>query len=158
LSTDHATKARATDPTPETRRPRYLLEQVRGFAIPGERNDMTHAIRPSDRYNNTAYEGRQLYVIGDPGSTVVKIGVALRPEARLRALRVDQTLRPAYVDAAKLTLLHHELGDRRLEAELHYRFASRRVVGEWFDLGVLAIPLVKSAIRDLRYSTLRNGQ
>lgn len=99
--------------------------------------------------------GRLLYVIGVPGCPIVKIGISDCPSARVRALRLvsDVTLAPASVDRAALVVLHQQSGGRALERALHRRFASRHVVGEWFDLGVLAVPLVRSAARDWQVGT-----
>lgn len=95
---------------------------------------------------------RSLYVVGVPDCPIVKIGIADCPSARVRAFRLvsDLTVLPAAMEIhrADLVVLHQEPGGRRLERALHRRFASRRVAGEWFDLGVVAVPLVRSAARE----------
>lgn len=95
---------------------------------------------------------RSLYVIGAPGRSLVKIGIADCPTLRLASLQkaYDPTLMPHDVDRAALRVLHQEPGGRDLELGLHRCFAARRLSGEWFDLGPLAVSLVRSAARDLR--------
>lgn len=74
----------------------------------------------------------------------VKIGVAKSVRRRLAALQT--------ASAAKLTLLGVLPGGRLLEQNLHARYASKRVQGEWFaltqeDLGDLGMsPRVKRVV------------
>lgn len=92
----------------------------------------------------------QLYVFGEPRQGIVKIGVSGHPAGRLKLLKggSDRTLCPEGIDRSKLVLLHQQPGGRRLELRLHRQFASRRVIGEWFDLGPVAASLVRSAAAD----------
>lgn len=92
-----------------------------------------------------------LYVIGEPGASIVKIGISERPSERLRSLRNprDRTICPPGVNRRKLTMLYKRLGGRPLERALHTKFWRRRVVGEWFDLGPVAASLIRSTAHDL---------
>lgn len=104
---------------------------------------------PTKRYRET--RTRSLYVIGAPSSPLVKIGVSDCPRLRLRDLRqaTDTTLAPSALNRGALILLHQEPGGRAQELALHRYFAHRRVIGEWFDLGPVAVPLIKSVLREL---------
>jgi len=92
-----------------------------------------------------------LYVIGEPGSPIVKIGIAEQPSKRLQDLRNPRnlTICPPGVNRRKLTVLYKRLGGRPLERALHTKFWSRRVLGEWFDLGPVAASLIRSTAHDL---------
>lgn len=83
-----------------------------------------------------------LYVIGD-GSSVVKIGRAADPVARLSTLQTSSP-RPL-----SLLRVFPEAGS--MERQVHVRFESLRVHREWFDFGdddpVVA---VSDAIADIR--------
>lgn len=68
-----------------------------------------------------------VYVIGTPGSSVVKIGVTNSLERRIRQI---QTMSPV-----PLQLLWSCVGSIALEAALHREFADLRTHGEWFDFG-----------------------
>ncbi len=91
-----------------------------------------------------------LYVIGERRQGVVKIGLSAHPAGRLKNLQsgTDRTLCPKGINRSQLVLLHQQPGSRRLELALHRRFGSRRIVGEWFDLGPVAASLVRSAAAD----------
>ncbi|NXY98791.1 GIY-YIG nuclease family protein [Streptomyces sp. BR123] len=86
--------------------------------------------------------GRRTYLIGAGGSPLVKIGVAVDPVKRLTAL---QTGSPA-----RLMILWVHPSD--VERDLHNRFASCRVHGEWFDLSALGDPIdvVANAVAELQ--------
>jgi hypothetical protein len=77
-----------------------------------------------------------VYVAGAE-SGPVKIGFSTNVEKRIAELRYpgDTTQAPAEVDRSALKLLFFAEGDRDVERFLHYEFRSRRVLGEWFDLG-----------------------
>lgn len=68
-----------------------------------------------------------VYLIGSPDSPLVKIGWSDNPERRLRDLQAGSPV--------PLQLLAVFDGGHVIEAELHCRFADRRMHGEWFDLG-----------------------
>lgn len=91
-----------------------------------------------------------LYVIGEPEQGIVKIGLSGHPAGRLKGLRtgVDRTLCPNGINRSRLVVLYQQPGSRRLELALHRRFGSRRVIGEWFNLGPVAASLVRSAPAD----------
>ncbi|MFJ8028453.1 GIY-YIG nuclease family protein [Streptomyces sp. NPDC096311] len=69
----------------------------------------------------------RVYLIGSPGSPLVKIGWTDNPERRLRHLQTGSPV--------PLELLALFEGGHIAEAELHRRFADKRRHGEWFDLG-----------------------
>lgn len=93
---------------------------------------------------------QMLYVFGPRDAGLVKIGISGCPSKRLEDLQRghDQTLCPPGIRRPTLVLLHQQPGGRRLELRLHRRFAHRRVHGEWFDLGPLAVSLIRSACRE----------
>lgn len=66
-----------------------------------------------------------VYVIGVPGASVVKIGVARDVESRLRGIQNG--------NPAKLEVLWRTPGSYDLEGELHKKFRRFRKQGEWFD-------------------------
>lgn len=68
-----------------------------------------------------------VYVIGTPLSPLVKIGRSVHPERRLRELQGNSVL--------PLQLLWSTPGGNQMERGLHQHFASKRGVGEWFNLG-----------------------
>ena len=70
----------------------------------------------------------------------MKIGVATDCASRLSALQVGCPL--------PLALLWSQaaLNALAVEEALHERFAAQRVQGEWFDLGVDPVPIVKDAL------------
>ncbi|MFF8610892.1 GIY-YIG nuclease family protein [Streptomyces sp. NPDC015346] len=74
-----------------------------------------------------------VYVIGEQGSRIVKIGTTKDLSLRLTAL---QTGNPN-----PLVLLWSHQGGRDLEGHLHATFAPHRVRGEWFDLNPLGEPV-----------------
>lgn len=69
----------------------------------------------------------RVYLIGSPDSPLVKIGWSDNPKRRLRNLQSGSPV--------PLRLLAVYEGGHYVEAELHRRFADKRVHGEWFDLG-----------------------
>lgn len=68
-----------------------------------------------------------VYVIGQHGSSVVKIGTTSSLQSRLKSLQSGYPLR--------LELLWHTSGGWGLEQFLHKCFAEKRLEGEWFDFG-----------------------
>jgi hypothetical protein len=68
-----------------------------------------------------------VYVIGSPGTSMVKIGRTTNIANRLAAI---QRMSPAH-----LAILWTHTGGCELETNLHRHFASRRSHGEWFDFG-----------------------
>lgn len=94
---------------------------------------------------------RSLYVAGVPGNPVVKIGISDCPTRRIIRMRVatDGTIVPPVVDRSLIEVLYQQPGGRPLERALHRHFASRRVAGEWFDLGPLAVHMIKDLIREI---------
>uniref|UniRef100_UPI003F49232F GIY-YIG nuclease family protein n=1 Tax=Streptomyces sp. CA-141956 TaxID=3240051 RepID=UPI003F49232F len=69
------------------------------------------------------------YVIGEAGSSAVKIGMSNTPERRLREIQAHSPVR--------VTILWTHPGGHPLEQALHSHFAAYRMHGEWFDFGTL---------------------
>lgn len=91
-----------------------------------------------------------IYVIGTPGSTVVKIGyTAGKPADRLSALQIG--------NPQPLAALWNCEGDKVLENHLHATFHEYRIRGEWFDLEPLGDPVdaVRTAVNAAPATLLR---
>lgn len=71
--------------------------------------------------------GQLVYVLGSPGSSLVKIG---RSDDVGRRVKAIQNMSPL-----PLTVLWSTPGGAELEARLHRVFADHRKHGEWFDFG-----------------------
>lgn len=82
-----------------------------------------------------------IYVIGERRTGEVKIGTAVDPVARLAQL---QNAHPR-----RLVLQLALPGNEREEKHLHRAFASKRLLGEWFDFGdedaVIAVATASAA-------------
>lgn len=94
----------------------------------------------------TRRDPNRVYLIGDPKTMKVKIGIASDPKRRLSQI---QTGNPE-----KLVILAVFHGNARTERELHKRFAARRKSGEWFDFtGMDPVQAVTAAgvTRDANY-------
>jgi hypothetical protein len=89
-------------------------EGIEAFAVPQESPDVGN---PS----------QVVYVIGQPGQPVAKIGTTSNLRARLRVLQTGSPVR--------LQVLWSCPGGRRLEAWLHEIYKHWRLEGEWFDFG-----------------------
>lgn len=90
------------------------------------------------------HDGPVVYVIGEPGSQVVKIGTTVNLGARLKGI---QTASPGRVD-----VLWFAPGSWELEEALHSRFRAIRQRGEWFHFGELEgdpVELVSAAASEL---------
>ncbi|MGW0285571.1 GIY-YIG nuclease family protein [Streptomyces sp. NPDC004596] len=72
-------------------------------------------------------EAAEVYVIGTPGNSLVKIGTSTNLGQRLKSLQSGYPLR--------LEILWHRRGGWNLEQYLHEQFADLRQEGEWFDFG-----------------------
>ncbi|WP_052120442.1 GIY-YIG nuclease family protein [Amycolatopsis sp. MJM2582] len=84
-----------------------------------------------------------VYVIGQVGSNVVKIGYSIDVSSRLKSL---QTSNPNPLEVRWYTP-----GDRRLEDALHLRFVKYRTNGEWFDFGHLdPVVEVRAAVSEFQ--------
>ncbi|MFI7121950.1 GIY-YIG nuclease family protein [Amycolatopsis sp. NPDC049868] len=91
-----------------------------------------------------------VYVIGQAGSNVVKIGYSIAVTSRLKNL---QTSNPHPLEVRWDTP-----GDRRLEDALHLRFAKYRTTGEWFDFGhVDPVKVVPAAVAEIQRRTAGNA-
>lgn len=82
-----------------------------------------------------AWPKQSVYFITD--GFMVKIGVAKRPECRLREMQVGH--------ASQLRLLATTEGGVPLERRYHQRFAAHRIRGEWFRL----CPEIKAEVERL---------
>lgn len=66
-----------------------------------------------------------VYLMLNCRNKYTKIGVSMYPEHREKTLQSEEP---------EVALLATIRGGKRLEAELHDRFAAKRLRGEWFDL------------------------
>lgn len=83
---------------------------------------------------------KYIYIAGEPGGTIIKIGRSVSPQARVDELRKPgYALTPDEVDRAKLELLAWWRGDNRTERWLHRRFRNQRIAGEWFSIDIAAV-------------------
>lgn len=69
-----------------------------------------------------------LYVIGQPGTAIVKIGVTSSLPSRLKSIQTGSPV--------PLRVLWWHPGSYDLESQLHRQFDDCRLHGEWFDFGV----------------------
>lgn len=90
------------------------IEQVEVFTVP-------------QRVSPDGDKRQVVYVIGQPGQRVAKIGTTSNLRARLRAIQTGCPVR--------LEVLWTCPGGRVLESWLHRAFGERRLEGEWFDFG-----------------------
>lgn len=79
-----------------------------------------------------------LYVIGEPGSTTVKIGMTIDPTERLQQI---QRMSPL-----KIEVLWARPASYSLERALHRHFAAQRSHGEWFTFEADPVTLIQAAI------------
>jgi hypothetical protein len=79
-----------------------------------------------------------LYVIGEEGSSFVKIGKAHDVDERLKLLQIGNPRR--------LIALHVEHKAGRYEHQVHQRLSDYHLRGEWFDLGQDPVAVVLEAI------------
>lgn len=88
--------------------------------------------------------GREvLYVVGQPGTAIVKIGRSTNMPLRLRAIQTGSPV--------PLSVLWWHPGGQDLERYLHRKYAEFRLHGEWFDFGVEEPDhLVEMAVTSLR--------
>ncbi|MFG2276989.1 GIY-YIG nuclease family protein [Streptomyces chartreusis] len=79
-----------------------------------------------------------VYLMGSPGSPIVKIGRSNNPKRRLAQVQEDVTL--------PLQVLWTTPGGKEMEKGLHDHFAAARRYGEWFDLGFETAPALVAAV------------
>lgn len=84
-----------------------------------------------------------IYVIGMPGIQAVKVGYATDIAARLSGLQTGSPFPMAVLLERKVS------SAPAVEAALHQRFDSKRVRGEWFDLGPDAARIVGEACDEI---------
>lgn len=91
-----------------------------------------------------------VYVIGAPGSGIVKIGHSV---ALARRLTTIQNACPV-----KVEILWHTEGGVTLEGRLHAEFGDRRSCGEWFNFGDEdPVAVIREAAERLRPETDASG-
>lgn len=90
-----------------------------------------------------AQGGDVVYVIGQPHSAVVKIGVTGNVRSRLKAIQTGSPV--------PLKVLWWHPANRELESQLHEEFRYCRLEGEWFDFGVEEpVDCVQMTVQTLR--------
>jgi hypothetical protein len=72
----------------------------------------------------------------------IKIGFSSNVRTRIRALQGQVPLR--------VTLLKTVIGSRRLEGQLHQKFASTRLWGEWFQPSEELLTFIETIVEDKR--------
>lgn len=92
-----------------------LVQNIEAFAV------------PEGPQGVSSHPDQVVYVIGQYGSGVVKIGTTSNLRARLRTIQTGSPVR--------LEVLWSCPGGRNLEAYLHDAFSPLRLEGEWFDFG-----------------------
>lgn len=93
---------------------------------------------PPEKYGRSV-----LYVIGQPGTAIVKIGRTTNVGSRLRSIQTGSPV--------PLAVLWWHVGGDELEKPLHRKFKEYRLHGEWFDFGVEEPDiLVEMAVQDRR--------
>ena len=80
------------------------------------------------------YDERDCYVYFIASEGGIKIGYAHNPMARLGTLQVGNATKLDLIQAVKCKNESHA---KRLEWQLHERFKSQRIRGEWFDWSIL---------------------
>lgn len=80
----------------------------------------------------------QVYVIGEPGSPIVKIGVSNDVQRRLREIQANSPI--------PLKVLWTSPGGLALERALHQHFADQRTHGEWFAFDADPATVVRNAV------------
>jgi hypothetical protein len=90
----------------------------------------------NQRINKPTY----LYVMGEPGSFTVKIGMTTDLEARCSQI---QRMSPV-----KIEVLWAVPSPYALERALHRHFAEQRSHGEWFEFSSDPLPLIQAALDD----------
>lgn len=81
---------------------------------------------------------KQVYLISDAETMLVKIGTSAKPERRVADLQTGS--------ASELTLLWTHPGSYAEERRLHTHFAAQRRTGEWFDLGADPVTAIMAAM------------
>lgn len=81
---------------------------------------------------------KQVYFIQNTDTGSIKIGNSVDPGARLKSLQCGSD--------GQFVLLGSISGGRKEEAEIHTRFASYRMSGEWFNPSKELMEYIKSTI------------
>ncbi|MGW7617379.1 GIY-YIG nuclease family protein [Streptomyces antimycoticus] len=110
-----------------------LFDRSQAPTIPGRLPEL-----PPRNYMRTV-----LYVVGQPGTSMVKIGITKNLRNRLKGLQTGSPV--------PLAVLWWHPGSLDLEEAVHREFDDCRASGEWFDFGVEEPEiLVEGAVRRLR--------
>lgn len=105
----------------------YVRMGGRGYGTQLTFHDSRQAVAPSEPKPDLRHSGTIVYVVGESGSSRVKIGQTSNLEKRMSSY---QTHSPVTLD-----LLWTHGGGLVLERILHVEFDPQRVHGEWFDFG-----------------------
>lgn len=97
--------------------------------------------RTKKKTNKTIF----IYLIQD-GIGHIKIGLAKRPNSRLKALQT--------ANATELHLLATTQGSQKYERYLHGRYSHRRMCGEWFRLNPAEL---REIIMEFKQRNVRRG-
>lgn len=92
----------------------------------------------------------QVYVIGTPGSDVVKIGRSVDVQRRLADL--------SRMSPVPLEVLWIFPGGARLESALHRLFAARRSHGEWFRFESSPVETIRDAVENGSWKVHENTE
>lgn len=90
----------------------------------------------------------------------VKIGSSVNPRARITAFRSgdDETIQPEDLDRENLECIGwisgwHDTNQRRLEREMHQKFAAHQVTGEWFRKSPELLADIKDLLNEAQTTT-----
>ena len=114
----------------------WMLARVDHHLVRAYRRDMDQARKAALLLaSHPRGEGAFVYFYELPSAGVVKIGFSRRPRSRVAAFKSGHgcIFPEGITDFASGRLLGHIPGDQGLEADLHRRFATHRVAGEWFQ-------------------------
>lgn len=96
-----------------------------------------------------SHTGEVVYLIGEPGSPIVKIGTTRNLKNRFRALQSSSP--------SRLDVLWFTAGGEELEYALHDRFSAARQHGEWFLFEEAdPVMLVPAAAKELALNVSRD--
>jgi hypothetical protein len=120
-----------------------------GYFAPSRTNGDSGAVREAEVFavsrvaSDLCDKQQVVYVIGQPGHQIAKVGTTSNLRARLRAIQTGHPFR--------LQVLWACPGGRRLEAWLHEGLAPRRLQGEWFDFDEFdPVLVVEDGVRKAR--------
>lgn len=85
-----------------------------------------------------------IYLIGQPGSDIAKIGITTNLHRRFEAIRMCSPV--------PLEILWRQAGGTQTERTLHRYFDAGRLHGEWFRFATDPVAEVQQALREIRSS------